>query len=274
MGLKFTKMHGNGNDFVVIEDLGGKLEGKENELAIKLCDRHFGVGADGILLVRSCKEAPVEMVIINSDGSYASMCGNGIRCFAKYVYHRGIVKDTSLEIKTGDGIKKVELILQEEKVKYIKVNMGEPKFEPELIPSSFKEKVINREISVNNKKYNITSMHMGVPHTVIFKKKHEFSIDEGSFIENFHKFPEGTNVNFCQVIDRKNLKVKTWERGAGHTLACGTGSCASAVASNLLGYTDNKVNIELDGGTIEIDLCNDGVYMIGEAQFVFEGNIL
>lgn len=274
MDLKFVKMHGNGNDFIVIEDFNRNLQDKESDIAIKLCHRNFGIGGDGILLVRNTEEADIEMAIINSDGSLASMCGNGIRCFAKYVYDKGIVKNTDMSIKTGDGIKVVNISLEGDEVKEIKVNMGLPDFEPSNIPSKFKEKVLNKNINVNNRDYYITAMHMGVPHTVVFGKLEDYNIEEGKYIEKYPLFTAGTNVNFCEVLDKNNIRVKTWERGAGPTLACGTGNCASTVAANLLGFTGKTVNVHVQGGSLRVDLCDDGVYMIGNAVNVFEGNIL
>lgn len=190
--MKFTKMIGTGNDFIVLDDRKGELIGKEEKLTQKLCDRHFSIGADGILFVReSNAKAHIQMVIINADGSYASMCGNGIRCFAKYVWEKDIVKENPMIIETGDGLKEAFLDIEDNEVKYITINMGEPIFEGEKI-SNEKEKIINKSIKENNKDYSITSFHMGVPHTIIFGKLDEYDIEEGKTIEKLSLFKEGT----------------------------------------------------------------------------------
>jgi len=271
--MEFTKMTGNGNDFIVLDDRKGEIIGKEKELAQKLCDRHFSIGADGILFVReSNTNAQIQMVIINADGSYASMCGNGIRCFAKYVWEKAIVKENPMIIETGDGLKEAFLDIEEDKVKYITINMGEPIFEGEKI-SNEKEKIINKSIRENNKEYSITAFHMGVPHTIIFGNLDEYDIEEGKNIETLPLFKEGTNVNFCEVVDKNKIKVKTWERGAGPTLACGTGSCASAIAANLLGYTGKSTEVILPGGKLFIEIKEKGVFMKGPADICFRGEI-
>ncbi|MBO0573865.1 diaminopimelate epimerase [Clostridium botulinum] len=271
--MKFTKMTGTGNDFIVLDDRKGELIGKEKELAQKLCNRHFSIGADGILFVReSNTNAQIQMVIINADGSYASMCGNGIRCFAKYVWEKAMVKENPMIIETGDGLKEAFLDIEEDKVKYITINMGEPIFEGEKI-SNEKEKIINKSIRENNKEYSITAFHMGVPHTIIFGNLDEYDIGEGKNIETLPLFKEGTNVNFCEVVDKNKIKVKTWERGAGPTLACGTGSCASAIAANLLGYTGKSTEVILPGGKLFIEIKEKGVFMKGPADICFRGEI-
>lgn len=271
--MYFTKMQGNGNDFVVIEDFDNIYLNFEQELAKKLCDRHFGIGGDGILLVRNSNVAKVQMVIINADGSYASMCGNGIRCFAKYIYDKGIVKDKTIKIETGDGIKEAFLEIEDGKAKNITIDMGNPSFNPKDIPAISESEIIRKKIDVEGKAYEITSMFMGVPHTVIFGDLDGFHILEGSFIEKYEMFPKGTNVNFCQVINEDKIKVKTWERGAGPTLACGTGSCASVIAANKLRLINTKAEVELPGGVLNIEITQNGVLMTGPAEIVFTGEI-
>jgi diaminopimelate epimerase len=268
--MKFTKMQGNGNDFIVIEDFYNHINNEE-ELAIQLCDRHFGIGGDGILIVRSSNKADIQMVIINSDGSYAAMCGNGIRCFAKYVYDNKLVKGVKVNIETGDGIKIAYLNISNGIVDSVKIYMGVPNFSPSAIPANTQLEIVNSIISANNKEYEITSMLMGVPHTIIFGNLEEYDVYEGRTIEKHELFKKGTNVNFCQVVDRKNLKVKTWERGAGPTLACGTGSCAAVVAANRLGFVDYEVNVEIPGGKLLIEIYEEGVYMTGPAVVSFKG---
>lgn len=268
--MNFYKMHGNGNDFIVVDDRNEQYIGKENELAKKVCHRHFGIGADGILLVRNNIKADSEMVIINSDGSYAAMCGNGLRCFIKYIYELNIVKKTKMKIMTGDGLKEVEIKLQDDKILEIKVFMGKASYQPKSIPAEVNEEIKDFKISANNKEYTITSMLMGVPHTIIFEDS-ETNIEEGKTIEKHKIFPKGTNVNFCKVIDRNNIKVRTWERGVGPTLACGTGNCAAAVAAFDKGYTNKRVRVHVPGGVLEVLIEREGVYMIGDAEIVCSG---
>lgn len=273
--MNFKKMHGNGNDFIVIEDLNNEYLGKESSIALKLCNRNFGIGADGILIVRNSKEADIEMVIINSDGSYASMCGNGIRCFAKYVYEEKIVEKTIINIKTGDGIKKVSLTVKGDNIEEITVYMGRPSLNPSNIPAISEKSIINKPLEINNKLYIINSLHLGVAHTIIIDKLSNYKIEEGKLIEENRLFPKKTNVNFCEVLDRKNIKIKTWEIGAGKTLACGTGSCASAYISHMLGYTDNEVSVIVEGGKLKVRIeDSDNIYMIGNAENVFKGTLL
>lgn len=272
--MNFTKMHGNGNDFIIIDDQQNKYVGREAELAKKLCNRNFFIGADGILIVRKSEVADIKMIIMNSDGSYASMCGNGIRCFAKYVWDKRIILNNEISIETGDGVKIANLELKNEIVENVKIFMGKPSFIPMDVPVLSETLVIDKKFSVNDKEYNITTMIMGVPHTVILGKLEDFDIYEGKAIEKHSMFPIGTNVNFCEVVSRSNIRVKTWERGAGPTLACGTGSCASVVAVNKLGKVDKKVHVELPGGYLFIELNDEGVYMSGPAVTVFEGEYL
>lgn len=271
--MEFSKLQGTGNDFIVIDDRDNNFLGREGSIASELCDRHYSIGADGILIVRNSSIAQIKMIIINADGSSASMCGNGIRCFAKYVFDEGILKDTFMKIETDDGIKNATLFLENNLVKNVKINMGNSSLLPSEFFSKENEKIVNRSIVENNKEYHITSMQMGVPHTVIFGKLDSFDINEGAKIEKNSLFTKGTNVNFCEVIDRKNLKVKTWERGAGATLACGTGSCASVVAANILGLSEDKVQVFVPGGSLQIEIEEDNVFMTGPAEFCFRGEI-
>lgn len=277
--MLFSKMHGLGNDFIVI-DARGKEDIDYNSLAKRMCHRHIGVGADGILLVLDSKLADIRMRIINSDGSEAEMCGNGIRCFSKYVFERGIVKKDKFKVETLAGIIEPELILNEYGlVEKVKVNMGKPSFKRKDIPMQGdpESDAINTSIEVDGKEYKITSLLMGVPHTVLFvddvEKVDIYTL--GPKIEKHEVFPRKTNVNFVQVIDKNNIKVRTWERGAGATYACGTGSCASVIASNLNGYTERKANVHLYFGTLEIEWQDSGtVFMTGPAEEVFVGEYL
>lgn len=269
--MKFLKLQGTGNDFIVIDDRENKYKGKEDELAKKLCHRNFGIGGDGILFVRKSLVAEIQMVIINADGSYASMCGNGIRCFARFVYDQGILKSSIMKIETGDGIKTAEIFIEAGNVTGVKINMGSPSFNPNSFFSNSKDEIINKKLNENNKEYLITTMQMGVPHTVIFGKLDEFDINEGKSIEKNQLFSKGTNVNFCEVIDKTTIKVKTWERGAGPTLACGTGSCACVVASKRLGLTGDSVKVLVPGGDLFIEIQGDEVFMTGPAEHCFSG---
>ncbi|GAA0723864.1 diaminopimelate epimerase [Clostridium malenominatum] len=262
--MKFTKMHGNGNDFIVIEDFDNGLLGKEKDLSKRLCNRNFGIGGDGLILLRNSNMADIKMDIFNADGSYASMCGNGIRCFAKYVYSEGICLKNPIAIETGDGVKEAVLKIEEKTIADITINMGKP---------SFHSEIINRELVVEGKKYTITAFHMGVPHAVIFGISDDYDVCEGRAIEKHSIFPNRTNVNFCEVINKNEIKVKTWERGAGSTLACGTGSCASVIAANKMGLVDKEVQVYLPGGSLKINITPEGIMMTGPAEIVFKGEI-
>lgn len=271
--MKFSKLQGTGNDFIVIDDRENIYLGKEGKIAKKLCDRHFSIGADGILFVRNSSIAEIQMVIINADGSYASMCGNGIRCFVKHVWDHNILRSDFIKIETGDGIKEAKIYVENNKVKGVKINMGSPSYRSEDYFSTEKEEIINKKIVENNREYYITSLQMGVPHTVIFGKLDSFNINEGKKIEKNAMFSKGTNVNFCEIIDKENIKVKTWERGAGPTLACGTGSCAVVSAANKLGLTGNKVQVLVPGGSLYIEIENENIFMTGPAEHCFQGDI-
>lgn len=271
--MKFSKMHGNGNDFIVIEDLNNEYLGREEEIARKMCHRRFGIGADGILIVRKSEKYDIEMVIINSDGSYAAMCGNGIRCFAKYVYEKQIVKKDVMNVLTGDGVKRIFLETDKDKVDTINVNMGFGDFNPKNIPALCDEEIIEKNVIIGNKNFKITSLLMGVPHTIIFEEE-KYPIEYGKDIEKYPLFQEGTNVNFCRIIDRGTIEVRTWERGAGPTLACGTGNCASVIAANKLGLVDKEVRVIVPGGELEVKIEDDGVKMIGNASFICDGTYL
>lgn len=271
--LKFTKMHGAGNNFIVVEDMNNKFEDL-NTLAKDLCHRAFGVGGDGILVVKKSNTADIDMVIINADGSYAAMCGNGIRCFAKYVYEKGIVSKEVMNIGTGDGIKIAKLAIDQGIVKEVTIDMGMPTFQPKEIPALAEEPIINKSIRIKEKDYVISTMLMGVPHTVIIDKLDNYEVEEGRLIEKLDIFPNGTNVNFCEVINKNEIKVKTWERGAGATLACGTGACASVVACNTLGLVERKVKVYIPGGVLNIEVTDKGIMMTGPAVTVFEGETL
>lgn len=266
--MKFAKLEAVGNDFIVIEDFNNKFKGNESSFSKKICDRHFGVGADGVLFVRDTDKADIEMCIINKDGSYATMCGNGIRCFAKYVYEKRIVRKDKMKILTGDGVKPVKLEIINNNIKEIKVNMGAGDFDPKSIPANSDKPIIDNILKIGNDNVRITSLLLGVPHTVIFD---DFDLKKAQYIEKHKLFLEGTNVNFCRVIDRENIELRTYERGAGETLACGTGSCAAALVAYKKGYVNSDINIKLLGGMIKTELRDDIIFMVGNANFICEG---
>lgn len=270
--MNFTKMHGTGNDFIMIDDRYNKNSINWCEKSTFLCDRHFGIGADGIILIKECSEADIEMVIINADGSIASMCGNGIRCFAKYVYENNIVSKKNMHIKTGDGVKEAQIKDLNGVVKQVTINMGLPSFKPEsFYGDTNSNEIINKIINIGEKRYKITSLFMGVPHTVVFGELEHYEITEGQNIEKYYLYKKGTNVDFCEVENKNCILVKTWERGVGPTLACGTGCCACVAASYKLGYVDKDVKVNVPGGSLDISVREDGIYMTGPAILSYTG---
>jgi diaminopimelate epimerase len=274
--MKFTKMHGLGNDFIFFENPGNK-EMDYSALAVKLCHRQLGIGADGIIAVLPSEVADLRMRIINADGSEANMCGNAIRCFGKYAWERGLVKSKTFRIETFAGIIIPEVEVTNGKVDQVRVNMGAPDVRRTEIPMLGDElAAINVMIPLGEREINATSILMGVPHTMIFVD--DLSATDvtgiGPLIEKHPLFPKGTNVNFVEVIDRNRVKLRTWERGAGATLACGTGSCATAVASVLNEHTDRTVTVELQYGELLIEWAEDGtVFMTGPAEESFSGEM-
>ena len=277
--IKFTKMEGIGNDYVYINTFEQKVL-NPSELSKKISDRHFGVGSDGLILIGSSDIADFKMSIYNSDGSQAEMCGNGIRCVAKYVYDKGLTDKTEITIETLAGVKKVDVIIESDKVSLVRVDMGEPILKADKIPviNYTVEKSLDGETFVKTKvnEYDFTAVSMGNPHAVSFVESLDFDISKiGPIIENNSNFPNKVNVEFIQVINRNEIKMRVWERGAGETLACGTGASSSVVASYLNGYTERKVLVNLLGGNLEIEWNKDDnhIYMTGPAREVFEGEI-
>lgn len=303
--IPFTKMHGTGNDFIVIEEKNCIQIDDYGKFAKEICNRRFSVGADGLLLVCEPDKADIKMEYYNSDGSLAKMCGNGIRCFAKYVYDKKIVNKTYFTVSTLAGLIDVKiedagdtmadtkgrfscgelprtsLSTQENRplVSQVTVNLGKPIFTPEKIPVLHDgERFVNQKLVVNGESYTISSILLGVPHTIVFRE--EFNEDEviriGAIIENNEIFPEKTNVNFAKVVNQTQIRVKTWERGAGYTLACGTGSSSVYVLASLLNYVDEtkEITIETDGGNLRLSF-NDSkdILLKGPAVLVFEGII-
>lgn len=275
--MKFTKMQGCGNDYIYVDCTKNMIE-NIRETAIKVSDRHFGIGSDGLILIRPSDKADFMMDMYNNDGSSGKMCGNGIRCVAKYVYDKGLTNKTSLKIETLSGIKDLELTVENGKVKSVTVDMGSPVVKADAIPVVFpKDQLINEPVEIGGRTYNITCVSMGNPHAVVFVDDVDNLALEtiGPLFENHPMFPERVNTEFVLVLDRKHIKMRVWERGSGETLACGTGACASVIACILNGLTDHEVTVTLRGGDLLIryDEAANKVYMTGPAVTVFEGEI-
>lgn len=276
--MEFTKMHGIGNDYIYFNCLEKEIE-NPSELSIKLSDRHFGVGGDGIILILPSKVADFRMRMFNADGSEGEMCGNATRCIGKYVYDKGLTSKKEITLETLAGIKYLKFNVVNNKVNSVEVNMGMPILKPSDIPVLLdKDIVINEEVEIDNRKYNITAVSMGNPHCIVYMDNlDELEIEKvGPEFENNSLFPQRINTEFVEVIDEKTLKMRVWERGSGETYACGTGACAVTVASVLNGFCkqDEEITVKLLGGDLKIKYSNDGlVYMTGPAEFVFEGRI-
>ena len=274
--MRFTKAHGLGNDFIILDNRDDSLTDLPS-LAQKLCHRQTGVGGDGILVVEPSQKAQIRMRIVNSDGSEAGMCGNGIRCFAKYCYERGLINELDFSIETLAGVMRPSLVLDShERVCGVRVDMGKPGLMREDIPMEGMGQCLREQIFVQGEPVEVSSLLMGVPHTMVFV---EDALDPkwmclGEKIERHPSWPKHTNVNFVQVVDHNTLRVRTYERGCGPTLACGTGSCASAVAAFLNGITGRCVTVQLALGELQIEYDPDGrVYMTGPAELVFDGEL-
>ena len=271
--MKLTKMHGLGNDFIVFFDEGATTL-DVTTMARRLCDRHTGIGADGLVIVMPSEVADVRMRIINSDGSEAEMCGNGIRCFAKYAYEHGEITKDTFTIETLAGVMKPTLTIENGIVTQVTVDMGKPFFNSKDIPMNVTmDKVIDVDLDVNGETVTVSSVLLGVPHTEVFVDDITKApvTTQGPILEKHDAFPSNTNVNYIEVVNDHHIKVRTWERGAGATLACGTGSCASAVMSHKKGLTGREVDVELYLGTLHISYLEDGtVLMTGPAEEVFE----
>ena len=273
--IKFTKMQGLGNDYVYMDAIHQKLE-NESSLAQFVSNRHFGIGSDGLILICKSDVADFKMRMFNSDGSEAEMCGNGIRCVGKFVYDKGLTDKTTVTIETLAGIKTLELNTKEGKVETVKVDMGEPILTPKEIPViSDEEPVKNLMLEAEGRKFKITCVSMGNPHAITeVEDTEKFDVEKyGKVLEVDKAFPNKTNVEFIQIVDKNHVKMRVWERGAGETLACGTGACATVVACYLNGKTDRNVEVELLGGKLYIEWNekNNHIYMTGPAVTVFEG---
>lgn len=275
--MKFTKMHGCGNDYVYVNGFVEKIEDKPAFVRM-VSDRHFGVGGDGAIFINPSEEADFEMEMYNADGTRAEMCGNGIRCVGKYVYDKGLTDKTQVSIASFGKVKYLDLNVENGAVSTVRVNMGAPILTAKEVPViSSMEQSVDEPVVVNGKEYRMTCVSMGNPHAVVFMD-HVADLDiaaVGSSFENHEVFPNRTNTEFVEVVDRNHVNMRVWERGTGETLACGTGCCATVVACALNGLTENKVVVKVLGGEIEIEWDREEnlVYMTGPAATVFEGEI-
>ena len=275
--MKFTKMHGIGNDYVYVNCFEESVKNPA-EVSKFVSDRHFGIGSDGLILISPSAIADFRMNIYNADGSQAEMCGNGIRCVAKYVYDYGLTDKTEISVETLAGIKYLRLQVENGKVASVEVNMGAPILEPKEIPVAVEESpVVNVPVEVKGKIYHMTCVSMGNPHAIIFMNNvKDLDIEAiGSYFENHTVFPKRTNTEFVEVLDRNTVNMRVWERGSDETLACGTGACATTVACILNDKTENEVTVHLLGGDLKIrwDREANQVYMTGPATVVFDGEI-
>lgn len=276
--IKFTKMHGLGNDYVYIDCTEEQKIKNISSLAQFISNRHFGVGSDGLILICKSYIADFKMRMFNYDGTEAEMCGNGIRCVGKFVYDKGLTKKDNITVETLAGIKKLKFNIKEGNVETVEVDMGEPILEPDKIPVISEEAIVkNLKIKARENEFKFTCVSMGNPHAItIVDNTKDFNIEKyGPVLEKDEHFPRRANIEFIELVDKNNIKMRVWERGAGETLACGTGACASVVACALNGYIENEANVELLGGTLKIrwDKENNHIYMTGPATTVFEGEI-
>ena len=281
-GLKFSKMHGIGNDFVIIDESAGTVisESDKPEACRFLCDRHFGVGSDGVLFVETSSEADIGYRMFNPDGSEAEMCGNGIRCFADFVYRKKILEAESMTVETKSGIKTIDITLENNEPKFFRVNMGTSTFKTDEVPMIYdSEECVNKELEVGGEKFNITVLSVGNPHVIIFVDDVDsVDIDKfGPLFETHRLFPENINVHFVEVISKNEGKMRTWERGAGVTLACGTGATSTAIAGYKNELFDSNVLLHLPGGNLKFTVYKEGdqlgAFMEGPAELVFDGEI-
>lgn len=277
--MKFMKWHGAGNDFILLSeaDVPSQYEDNLSDLAKILCHRRFGIGADGLMVAYSSQVAAIKMVYYNSDGSHAAMCGNGIRCFSSYCHYVGLVPQTTFEVETDDGIKAISL---DSSGGYkVTVGMGEANFLAEQVPFiPTQEENGFFKLTVADRIFNASVLKVGVPHTVVFLDQDSLSEEGfthyGNLLEHHQAFPERTNVNFVKVLDKRHLRVDTWERGAGLTYACGTGVCAAVAASHKLGLVQFPVTVTVTGGQLEIDIKEEGILMTGPAVAIASGEYI
>lgn len=275
--MKFTKMHGIGNDYVYVNCFEEVVK-EPSAVARFISDRHFGVGSDGLILICPSEVADIRMIMYNADGTEAQMCGNGIRCVGKYAYDRGLTDKSTMTVETAAGIKTLELTIKNGVTESVRVDMGAPILEPQQIPVRAEEMCfVNVPVEIHGKKIAMTAVSMGNPHAVVFvDKAADLELAKiGPDYENHPLFPERTNTEFVEVLDRNTLRMRVWERGAGETLACGTGACASLVAGVLCGKCEREATLKLLGGELRIlwDDESNHVFMTGPAAFVFDGEI-
>lgn len=275
--MKFTKMHGCGNDYVYVNLFEEQIENPA-KVSIAVSDRHFGIGSDGLITIGASEIADFRMRIYNADGSEAEMCGNGIRCVAKYVYDHKLTDKTEITVETGAGVKTLQLTVEDDKVTLVRVDMGEPILTPDEIPVvADGDRVVDEPIVVDDKEWRMTCVSMGNPHAVVFVDDvAHFELEKyGPLFENHVRFPKRTNTEFVQIISRNEAIMRVWERGSAETWACGTGTCATVMACILNGLTDNEVLVHLRGGDLRIayDAKSNHIFMTGPATEVFEGEI-
>lgn len=279
MKIRFTKMQGCGNDYVYINGFTEKIEQeKKPDFVRRVSDRHFGIGSDGVIFINPSKEADFEMEMFNADGSRSEMCGNGIRCVAKFVHDKGMTETSEFSIISGGQVKYMHLTVEEGVTKAVRVDMGEPVLVPAQVPVIAEgQQAVDEPITVCGQQYRMTCVSMGNPHAVVFGEDVDhLDIEKiGPHFENHERFPRRTNTEFVEVLDRQHVKMRVWERGTGETLACGTGCCATAVACVLNGLTDRHVTVDVLGGSLMIDWdeATNRVFMTGPAEFVFEGEV-
>ncbi len=274
--MKFTKMQGCGNDYLYFNCMEQSIPNTA-EVAVRLSDRHFGVGGDGIILIKPSKVADFYMEMYNADGSQGKMCGNGIRCVGKYVYDYHLTDKTTITVETLSGVKTLELLVKDGTVEQVTVNMGRPAMEPELVPTTLAHPAQEYPVTVLGKEYRFTAISMGNPHAVIrVEETAHFPVQEvGTPLESHELFPERANIEFVQVLNASEVNMRVWERGSGETWACGTGACATAFACHKNGWTGKEVTVHLLGGDLHIRYAEeeDTVYMTGPAVIVFEGEV-
>lgn len=273
--MRFTKMHGAGNDYVYVDCFNQPAPADPPALAQRIADRHFGVGGDGLILIRPSEVADARMQMFNADGSEAEMCGNGVRCVAKYVYDHKLSDKQSLKIETGRGVLALDLEVSQGLVGRVRVNMGKPILQPQRIPTTYPgDQVVNVPLTIGDRELSVTCVSMGNPHCITYvdEPTDDWVLGIGPQVEKDKHFPKRVNAEFVQVISPHEVRMRVWERGSGETLACGTGASAVCVAGVLTGRTERKILAHLPGGDLELEWASDGcVYMTGPAAEVFSG---
>jgi diaminopimelate epimerase len=281
MKLNFTKMHGAGNDYIYVDGMKFQIP-DESAAAKKLSDRHFSIGGDGLIIIKEGTKADFEMVMYNSDGSRGAMCGNGIRCVAKYLFDEGYTNGkTEFTIESMGAVKTVTVYITDGEVASAKVDMGKPELKSSDIPVKHSgDKCVNQPVTFDDREFNMTCVSMGNPHAVMFIDEHPKDFDLNNYgkiaEQSTDLFPDRVNAEFAKIIDKENIEMRVYERGAGETLACGTGACATAVAAIVNGYCNNKVTVHLLGGDLLIEWSgseNDSVIMTGPAEYAFTGTV-